>query len=175
MVTDIDKRLFLSRMKKACEIARQKGAVFNEAVVTAQGALESNWGKSYLAQKANNLFGIKAGKDWKGETIELPTKEYVNGKWIEVIARWRKYPSWNLCIVDYANLIKTRKWFQDALKYLDDPEKFLRSILPAPGKPGWATDPEYFSKVKQIALQIEALGGPKWIREESPGSSSKSL
>ena len=53
------KQEFIERMKQACIVARQKGADFNEPVVTAQGALESSWGNSGLCVKANNLFGIR--------------------------------------------------------------------------------------------------------------------
>ena len=36
------------------------------SVTLAQAALESNWGKSKLATEGHNLFGIKAGKAWRG-------------------------------------------------------------------------------------------------------------
>lgn len=162
-VRDIDKKLYLDRMRLACRIARDKGALFNEAVVTAMGALESAWGTSRLVREANNLFGIKAGTSWKGETIELPTWEYLNGQWVRTTAKWRRYASWNLCIVDFSNLIQTRPWFQNALKYLNDPDLFLQALLPGPNKLGWSTDPNYFAKVKAIAREIEQLGGPKWM------------
>lgn len=49
-------------MKEALYWAKIRGARVNDAVLFAQGALESNWGQSVLAKEANNLFGIKAGK-----------------------------------------------------------------------------------------------------------------
>ena len=76
MVAAMTKQEFIERMKQACIVARQKDADFNEPVVTAQGALESSWGNSGLCTKANNLFGIKAGKSWRGPTLELPTREW---------------------------------------------------------------------------------------------------
>ena len=100
------KQEFIERMKQACIVARQKGADFNEPVVTAQGALESSWGNSRLCVKANNLFGIKEGKSWRGPTLELPTREWSKAKgWYETTAQWRVYPSWNECIVDYGRLL----------------------------------------------------------------------
>lgn len=39
------------------------------SIKLAQGLLESDWGRSDLANKANNHFGIKCGKDWSGETF----------------------------------------------------------------------------------------------------------
>ena len=169
-VSKKDKELYLYRIGLACKIARQKGAIFNEAVVTAQGALESCWGLSELAKKGNNLFGIKAGKSWSGDTIEFPTREWSGEKgWYWTTAKWRKYLSWNLCIVDYSKLIASLPWFEKALDHADDAERFLKELLPGPpskewpkGKPGWATDPMYACKLKLIALEIEDLGGVRW-------------
>lgn len=54
-----------------------KGKVLNilPSVTIAQAILESGWGKSELATHAHNLFGIKAGADWKGKTYSKKTKE----------------------------------------------------------------------------------------------------
>jgi flagellar protein FlgJ len=49
-----------------------------------QAALESGWGKAEIrgadGQNSHNLFGIKAGASWKGQTVDIVTTEYVNGK-----------------------------------------------------------------------------------------------
>ena len=39
------------------------------SITLAQGLLESDFGRSRLAVKAKNHFGLKCRKDWKGETI----------------------------------------------------------------------------------------------------------
>lgn len=39
------------------------------SITLAQGILESGNGKSYLATKANNHFGIKCHEDWKGKRV----------------------------------------------------------------------------------------------------------
>jgi LysM repeat protein len=39
------------------------------SIILAQGILESGAGKSDLAAKSNNHFGIKCNKDWAGDTI----------------------------------------------------------------------------------------------------------
>jgi hypothetical protein len=41
------------------------------SIKLAQAILESNAGRSTLARKANNHFGIKCGGDWKGPTFSL--------------------------------------------------------------------------------------------------------
>lgn len=159
------RKVFLEHMEKAFYWATKRGAKLNKAVVFAQAALESGWGKSLLAREANNLFGIKAGKSWRGSVLELPTWEWsANKGWYKTVARWRRYRSWQECLLDYYNLLCTLPWFQDALQNLDNADAFLKSLLPDPekGEPGWATDPNYFQKVKKVGKIIEDLGYAKW-------------
>lgn len=40
------------------------------SIKLAQGILESGYGSSHLATKANNHFGIKCGSGWSGKTIQ---------------------------------------------------------------------------------------------------------
>lgn len=157
------KKEFIRRMTEACALAKQAGARFNDAVVIAQAALESGWGNSGLTVKANNLFGIKAGKSWNGLTLDLPTKEWSREKgWYKTIARWCKWDSWAACVLYYSNMLQRLSWFRDALDHCDNADAFLRALLPEGGQPGWATDPQYFSKVRATGAEIERLGGPKW-------------
>lgn len=161
-MTKID---FITNIMQAASSAEERGALFNLPVLCAQAALESGWGESLLTKKANNLFGIKAGKSWTGDVIVMKTREFSAKKgWYTIDARWRSYDSWADCIVDYALLIGTLRWFRDALPFINDPDEFLRHILPEPGEPGWATDPKYFEKVKKTGALIQQLGGPKWER-----------
>lgn len=46
------------------------------SIKLAQAILESNGGRSELAQKARNHFGIKCGGDWTGDTYELVDDDY---------------------------------------------------------------------------------------------------
>lgn len=151
-------------MELAWQQATALGININKAVVFAQAALESGWGNSGLAQKANNLFGIKAAKAWNGQTLALPTKEWSRERgWYTTSANWCKWPDWSGCIVYYAGMLKRLSWFRDALQHVNCADDFLRALLPEPGQPGWATDPNYFSKVRMVGAKIERLGGPKWI------------
>jgi len=163
-------QVFLNRMKQASIVARWKGAMFNEPVMTAQAAAESGWGRSQLAIWYHNILGIKAGGGYEGETVNLPTWEYSPTRgWYREPAWWRVYLSWNECIVDYAAMLADRPWFRGALQYVNDSDKFLRALMPAPpseefpkGKKGYATDPDYFVLVRNVARTVERLGGPKW-------------
>lgn len=84
------------------------------SVTIAQACLESGWGTSELATKANNLFGIKASKDWTGESYTVKTAEYdSNGKKYYINAAFRKYRSWQDSIVDHARFFHTPAWRED--------------------------------------------------------------
>jgi flagellum-specific peptidoglycan hydrolase FlgJ len=152
-------------MATALDTARQKGAIINRKAVLAQAALESGWWRSSLAAKYNNLFGIKAGTIWKGETVTLMTTEYWNGKYHHVPAKWRVYPSWNECIVDYSNLIARLWWFRDARPHADVPEgdgdsvSWLTKLVDrdTPGELAWATGPNYVAKCVTVMSQIDLL------------------
>jgi flagellum-specific peptidoglycan hydrolase FlgJ len=63
------------------------------SVMMAQAAIESGNGKSTLAAKYNNHFGIKAGKSWKGKSVVLATKEEANGQMYTINDSFRVYPS----------------------------------------------------------------------------------
>lgn len=46
------------------------------SIKLAQGILESAWGESTLARRANNHFGIKCGGNWNGKTFRLEDDDY---------------------------------------------------------------------------------------------------
>lgn len=114
--------------------------------VLAQGALESAWGESKLARGGCNLFGVKADAAWQGEVLLLPTREYLQGQWVTVQARWRKYPDWLACIDDHAAFLRRNKRYRPAFTGPRDGESFARAVAAA----GYATDPAYADKVVSI-------------------------
>lgn len=131
-------------------------------VVVAQAALESNFGKSELASKHNNLFGIKGS--YKGQFVEYETTEQdANGNFFTVVDRFRSYPSWEDCFDDYAHIIESLPWYSDAADASNSPTDFLRGILVLRDEsgnviePGWATDLSYYDKVWSIIGQYHLL------------------
>lgn len=115
----------------------------------AQVILESGWGESELFQKANNVAGVKGS--YKGESIELPTTEYVNGKKLSVIAEFRKYPSLQEAFDDKVELLLNAKKDKNTYRYrnligVSDYKKACELIQ----KDGYATDPKYADKLIDI-------------------------
>lgn len=79
------------------------------SVVIAQAILESGWGKSELATKANALFGIKNHSGWKGKVyVKNATEQRADGTYYVVSnTEWRAYDNWEDSIIDHNDYIKT--------------------------------------------------------------------
>ena len=92
--------------------ADQKKTGILASISLAQFILESGYGKSELAQKANNCFGMKkslsgntwSGSVWDGKSIYTKkTKEQnKDGSYTSITADFRKYPSIEDSIADHS-------------------------------------------------------------------------
>lgn len=127
----------------------------------AQAALESSWGASDSARLGFNLFGIKADASWKGPTFTLPTTEYVAGKRVTVLARWRQYNSWFASIEDHARFLLENPRYKPAFACTDGPS-FARAVAEA----GYATDPQYATKL------VATITGRRLTQFDEPVTSS---
>ena len=78
------------------------------SITTAQAILESGYGASELAKKANALFGIKKN-GWTGKTYTVKSKEEINGKLVWKTSVFRKYDSYADSITDHSLYLMTRK------------------------------------------------------------------
>lgn len=78
------------------------------SITTAQAILESGYGTSELAKKANALFGIKKN-GWTGKTYTVKSKEEINGKLVWKTSVFRKYDSYADSIMDHSLYLMTRK------------------------------------------------------------------
>jgi len=122
--------------------------------LVAQAALETGWGKSVMraqdGSSSHNLFGIKAGNSWKGDSARAITSEFRNGEMVKETAQFRSYDSYKDSFHDLVTLLQTNNRYQDVVKSADNPEQFVRELQ----KAGYATDPDYASKISQIAKQM---------------------
>ncbi|MGG7558271.1 flagellar assembly peptidoglycan hydrolase FlgJ [Pseudomonas sp. ES3] len=122
--------------------------------LVAQAALETGWGKSVMraqdGSSSHNLFGIKASGNWKGDSARAITSEFRNGQMVKETAEFRSYASYKDSFHDLVTLLQSNNRYQDVLKSADNPEQFVRELQ----KAGYATDPDYASKISQIAKQM---------------------
>jgi flagellar protein FlgJ len=122
--------------------------------LVAQAALETGWGKSVMraqdGSSSHNLFGIKASSNWKGDSARAITSEFRNGEMVKETAQFRSYDSYKDSFHDLVTLLQSNNRYQDVVKSADNPEQFVRELQ----KAGYATDPNYASKISQIARQM---------------------
>ncbi|KAA6475138.1 phage tail spike protein [Bacillus swezeyi] len=119
------------------------------SLIIAQACLESAWGTSGLAQKGKNLFGIKG--TYNGQYVLMWTTEYdKNGNATRVQAKFRKYPSWYASLQDLAKLyVNGTSWDPNHYKAVVG-EKDYKKATAALVKAGYATDPNYATKLNSI-------------------------
>lgn len=117
--------------------------------LVAQAALETGWGKHELknadGSPSHNLFNIKAGRRWTGDTVNTVTTEYSNGVAGRENARFRAYGSYAESFQDYARLIRNNPRYAGVAGQ-DDAVAFARGLQSA----GYATDPLYADKLARI-------------------------
>ncbi len=125
-------------------------------VLVAQAALETGWGKSVMRQQdgssSHNLFGIKAQGNWQGPEARAITSEFRDGQMVKETADFRSYDSYSDSFHDLVTLLQSNNRYQGVLKSADNPEQFVKELQ----KAGYATDPDYASKISQIAKQMKS-------------------
>ena len=114
----------------------------------AQAALETGWGKYQLrdanGQPSHNLFNIKAGSSWRGDTVAINATEYVDGRATTEASRFRAYESYAESFRDYARLISQSPRYAQVVDQQDG-AAFARGLQDA----GYATDPRSAEKLTQ--------------------------
>ena len=118
------------------------------SIILGQAIFESNWGKSTLASKYNNLFGIKAYGDQK--KVSLETKEFVNEEWITIQGDFKVYDSWEQSMDDHTQLFVQGVDWNPALYEKVITATNYQEAAQALQDAGYATDPGYAQKIIQV-------------------------
>lgn len=141
-------RDFVSRMSGAAKVAAEQSGV-HAKLILSQAALESGWGKREILREDGsttyNVFGIKAGKSWKGDVVHVTTTEYENGVARKVKEPFRAYGSYEEAFADYAKLVGGSRRYAEVLE-APTAEVAAKRIQ----KAGYATDPAYADKLISI-------------------------
>ena len=128
----------------------------------AQAILESGYGTSVLATKANALFGVKNNNQWEGKTYNVTTGEYYNAKYTEVSADFQAYDSWDDSIYWQGWYLENRKISTSAKKTVFGNiigVRDYKTVCKLLKQDGYATGPEYDTQLIQI---IEEKGLTKY-------------
>lgn len=108
--------------------------------IIAQACSESRYGKSELAYKYFNYFGMKCGSGWNGKSVNLKTKEeYVVGILTPIRDNFRVYDSMEEGIEGYFKFISYSRY--NNLKRAETPEQYLTFIK----EDGYATSSKYYT------------------------------
>ena len=134
------------------------------SVSLAQFILESDYGRSELAQAANNCFGMKRNLSgnswpdsaWDGKSVyKKPTKEHVDGKYITVTAEFRKYPDIAKSIADHSayllGAMNGKKKRYGGIKGETSYKKAITVIKDG----GYATSPDYIEKICSLIKKYD--------------------
>lgn len=144
---------FVSRLLPYARRAAERLGVDPELIV-AHAALETGWGRQTPAASqgspSHNLFGIKAGSQWRGAVAEASTTEFENGVPQRRTERFRAYQDFAQAFDDYADLL-SRARFAGVRNTGADSAAFAQGLQAG----GYATDPHYARKLQQVALQLQ--------------------
>ncbi len=134
-------------LPKAAAAAHAAGHIFPE-YAACEAALESAWGSSALALRANNLFGQKQSHPPRGESLSLPTREFLRGGWVTVEAHWIVFSDWQDCFVHRMALLQSLEsgypHYRAAL-LAGSGEQFVAQVSQS-----WSTDPARAAKVLSV-------------------------
>lgn len=139
---------FVSKLwPHAVEVSRVTG--IPPQFMVAQAALETGWGRHEMlnadGSPSYNLFGVKAGRNWPGASVQAETSEFVEGEEVRTLSTFRSYTSYAEAFDDYAQLLRSHPRYGAVIGSQDGTE-FARRLQQA----GYATDPLYAEKLARI-------------------------
>ena len=144
---------FISDVLPAARQAGQQLGVDPSSIV-AQAALETNWGtrvpRDASGRSSNNLFGVKAGDQWNGDSVSAGTQEYQNGAAVSTTGQFRAYDNRAQSFQDYVSLLRSNPRYAAALNTGGNAQAFAAALQ----RGGYATDPGYASKIAAIASGV---------------------
>jgi flagellar protein FlgJ len=144
---------FVTRLRAHARVAQQLTGI-PARFVLGQAALETGWGKHEMhtadGTPSHNLFGIKAGSDWTGRTVDVPTMEYENGVGSRVVQKFRAYGSDGEAFRDWSRLVAANPRYAGVVRNGHTASGFATGLQQA----GYATDPAYAAKL------LQTIGNP---------------
>ena len=141
----MDKEAFIQKVaEKVSKYAPLYGISVHSPII-AQAIIESGWGKSGLASKYHNYFGLKCGSSWKGKSVNMTTKEeYKVGTMTNIRDNFRVFDDFDDGIRGYFEFINTSRYAN--LKGVKSPEEYCRRIK----ADGYATSSKYVDNIMRV-------------------------
>ena len=159
MLKDLSEADVIKKVGDLFTADQKKSGIF-ASVSLAQFILESGYGKSELAQNANNLFGMKcslSGNTWSGSSWDGKSKymkktqeQNADGSYETITADFRKYSCIEDSIADHSayllGAMNGKKLRYDGLKECTDYKRAVQIIRDG----GYATSLDYVEKLCSI-------------------------
>lgn len=141
----MDKETFIQKVaEKVKKYAPLYGICVHSPII-AQAIIESGWGKSGLASKYHNYFGLKCGSSWKGGSVNMATREeYKPGVVTNIKDNFRTYEDFDAGIRGYFEFINTSRYAN--LKGVKSPEVYVRRLK----ADGYATSSKYVDNIMRV-------------------------
>jgi flagellum-specific peptidoglycan hydrolase FlgJ len=142
-----EQQMFIDAAARSAHLSQSQYGV-PASITIAQAILESGWGKSALAQQANNYFGVKAvqGHDY----VDFRTTEYHSGQKDIEMAHFARYNSIADSFADHARLLATLPRYAHAMQVAGDPRAFAVAIKDG----GYSTAPDYPDELMKLVDQF---------------------
>ena len=131
-------------------VSATKGTGLSPILILSQAYVESGAGKSSLAAKYNNFFGVKATPAWQGKTVLMRTREQTkDGKDYFINAKFRVYASPYDSFVEQINFLKKNPRYTKAglFSYPDNFAKQADTLQ----KAGYATATNYAKVLTDVS------------------------
>ena len=158
MALTVNQQSFVKKIWPFAVTASERTGI-DPSIIVGQAALETGWGKS---APNNNYFGIK------GPGGVQTTKEFINGEWVTIQDSFKGYASLEDSVKGYADFILKNPRYKDFMNAGN-----IADQISALQKSGYATDPNYGSKVASIANSVGSIMGGSVGRDPVKGNSNR--
>lgn len=133
------------------------------SVTMAQAILESGWGRSGLSTVDRNYFGIKCqngayGKIANGCHVYTTQECTKAGKCFTTTGAFRTYASMGHSFRDHGSFLRVNSRYKPAFAYTKDANKFIWQVW----KAGYATDPNYYTKITTLMATYDLYRYDSW-------------
>jgi hypothetical protein len=139
------KQEFLNTVAPLAQADMAKSNILASLTI-AQAILETGWGGSAVMMKANALFGIKAGSNWKGRVFSSKTQECYDGvNYTTITDLFRAYDSLADSVADHSALLTGAARYANLVGETDYKEACTKIR-----EDGYATAPSYTTSLISI-------------------------
>ena len=145
---------FVSKIAPLMQAEAKKRGYRIVSTAIAQAIIEGAAGTSVLAKNYHNHFGLKCGKNWKGMSVNMKTKEeYTVGNLTTIKDNFRAYANDEEGVRGYYDFINTSRYAN--LRTASTPYEYAQRLK----ADGYATSSSY---INTLVNTVARYGLEKW-------------